>query len=129
MALTMKGLSKVYPNGVQALKNISLDIGNHMFGLLGPNGAVLQYFIDDTFEKITLYDNEAVQATGQAMADGKYKVTLTVQGGKAYADGNGVEFAAPLHDLIDVGVFSGKKREEKPLALRKEWITRGAPEL
>jgi ABC-type multidrug transport system ATPase subunit len=39
MALTITGLSKVYPNGVQALKNISLNIGNNMFGLLGPNGA------------------------------------------------------------------------------------------
>src|ERR1700677_2045301 len=39
MALTITGLSKTYPNGVQALKNISLTIGNHMFGLLGPNGA------------------------------------------------------------------------------------------
>jgi ABC-2 type transport system ATP-binding protein len=39
MALTIMGLSKTYPNGVQALKNISLTIGNNMFGLLGPNGA------------------------------------------------------------------------------------------
>ena len=39
MALTISGLSKTYPNGVQALKNLSLTIGNHMFGLLGPNGA------------------------------------------------------------------------------------------
>jgi ABC-2 type transport system ATP-binding protein len=39
MALTITGLSKTYPNGVQALKNISLSIGNIMFGLLGPNGA------------------------------------------------------------------------------------------
>ena len=39
MSLTIIGLSKTYPNGVQALKNISLTIGNHMFGLLGPNGA------------------------------------------------------------------------------------------
>jgi ABC-2 type transport system ATP-binding protein len=39
MALTISGLSKTYPNGVQALKNVSLTIGNHMFGLLGPNGA------------------------------------------------------------------------------------------
>jgi ABC-2 type transport system permease protein len=59
------------------------------------------------------------------MPDGSYKVTLTVQGGKVYADGNGVESPAPLHDLIDVGVFSGKKDEEKPLAVRKEWITGG----
>ena len=39
MALTITGLSKTYPNGVKALKNLSLTIGNHMFGLLGPNGA------------------------------------------------------------------------------------------
>lgn len=39
MSLTISGLSKTYPNGVQALKNISLTIGNNMFGLLGPNGA------------------------------------------------------------------------------------------
>jgi ABC-type multidrug transport system ATPase subunit len=39
LALTITGLSKTYPNGVKALKNLSLNIGNHMFGLLGPNGA------------------------------------------------------------------------------------------
>ena len=39
MALTIAGLSKTYPNGVKALKNLSLTIGNNMFGLLGPNGA------------------------------------------------------------------------------------------
>ena len=39
MALTITNLSKTYPNGVKALKNLSLTIGNNMFGLLGPNGA------------------------------------------------------------------------------------------
>jgi ABC-2 type transport system ATP-binding protein len=39
MALTISGLSKTYPNGVCALKNLSLNVGNNMFGLLGPNGA------------------------------------------------------------------------------------------
>src|SRR5580692_10561573 len=39
MALTINGLSKTYPNGVQALKNLTLTVGNNMFGLLGPNGA------------------------------------------------------------------------------------------
>jgi len=39
MAVTISGLSKTYPNGVKALKNISLSIGNNMFGLVGPNGA------------------------------------------------------------------------------------------
>jgi ABC-2 type transport system ATP-binding protein len=39
MALTIPGLSKTYPDGVKALKNLSLCIGNNMFGLVGPNGA------------------------------------------------------------------------------------------
>ncbi|HXY08991.1 MAG TPA: ABC transporter ATP-binding protein [Terriglobales bacterium] len=39
MALTITSLSKTYPNGVKALKNVSLTIGNNMFGLVGPNGA------------------------------------------------------------------------------------------
>ncbi len=39
MTLKISGLSKTYPNGVQALKDLSLTIGNTLFGLLGPNGA------------------------------------------------------------------------------------------
>jgi ABC-type multidrug transport system ATPase subunit len=37
--LTIKGLTKTYPNGVRALDGVDLDIGLGMFGLLGPNGA------------------------------------------------------------------------------------------
>ena len=39
MALSITNLSKTYPNGTQALKNVSLEIPTGMFGLLGPNGA------------------------------------------------------------------------------------------
>jgi len=39
MDLKIENLSKTYSNGVQALKNVSLDIPTGMFGLLGPNGA------------------------------------------------------------------------------------------
>ena len=39
MELIINNVSKTYDNNVQALKNISLKIGNGMFGLLGPNGA------------------------------------------------------------------------------------------
>jgi ABC-type multidrug transport system ATPase subunit len=37
--LEITGLSKTYPNGVRALRDVSLDIPTGMFGLLGPNGA------------------------------------------------------------------------------------------
>jgi len=39
MTLKINNISKTYPNGVQALKNITLDIPSGMYGLLGPNGA------------------------------------------------------------------------------------------
>ncbi|MBV9879248.1 MAG: ABC transporter ATP-binding protein [Gemmatirosa sp.] len=37
--LQIHGVTKTYPNGVQALRGITLDIGRGLFGLLGPNGA------------------------------------------------------------------------------------------
>ncbi len=39
MNLTITNLSKTYANGIQALKNVDLEIPQGMFGLLGPNGA------------------------------------------------------------------------------------------
>jgi ABC-2 type transport system ATP-binding protein len=39
MKLIINSLSKTYANGVHALKDVTLTLGNGMFGLLGPNGA------------------------------------------------------------------------------------------
>jgi ABC-type multidrug transport system ATPase subunit len=39
MELQIRGVSKTYANGVQALKNVSLTIPAGLYGLLGPNGA------------------------------------------------------------------------------------------
>ncbi len=39
MHIKIEGLSKIYPNGNYAVKNLNLEIPNGMFGLLGPNGA------------------------------------------------------------------------------------------
>src|SRR5687767_15060597 len=39
MQLNIEGVSKTYPNGVQALKDVTLTIPAGMYGLLGPNGA------------------------------------------------------------------------------------------
>jgi len=37
--LTLRGISKRYPGGIQALQNVDLEIPPGLFGLLGPNGA------------------------------------------------------------------------------------------
>jgi ABC-2 type transport system ATP-binding protein len=39
MELHIRGVSKTYANGVQALKDVTLTIPAGMYGLLGPNGA------------------------------------------------------------------------------------------
>lgn len=39
MHLAISNISKTYPNGVHALKNVTLAIPAGMYGLLGPNGA------------------------------------------------------------------------------------------
>jgi ABC-2 type transport system ATP-binding protein len=39
MELQIQNLSKTYPNGVAALKGITLTVPQGMYGLLGPNGA------------------------------------------------------------------------------------------
>ena len=39
MELRIRGVSKTYPNGVQALKDVTLTIPWGLYGLLGPNGA------------------------------------------------------------------------------------------
>ena len=39
MTLQIRSISKAYPNGVQALKDVTLTIPKGMYGLLGPNGA------------------------------------------------------------------------------------------
>jgi hypothetical protein len=85
--------------------------------------AEFQYLVDDGFNRIVLYDNKAITATSQKMPDGKYRVTLEVQARKMEANGDGAETAVPLADYIEIGVFSGKRDEEKPLYLKKEKIT------
>ncbi len=39
MELDVRGVSKTYSNGVEALKDVTLSIPAGMYGLLGPNGS------------------------------------------------------------------------------------------
>jgi hypothetical protein len=47
-----------------------------------------------------------------------------VQARKLKSNGSGNEAPMTLNDYVDIGVFTGKKDEEKPIYLKKEKINR-----
>lgn len=92
----------------------------------------VKYFIEDAFEKITLYENRITKAEYKKTEGEKYKVTLTVQTKKIYYDGLGKENGTGTgKDLIDIGIFAEDGKNEKgmkkkiPLYLKKHWLTSG----
>ncbi|MBL0142033.1 MAG: aminopeptidase [Betaproteobacteria bacterium] len=79
--------------------------------------------ISDLFEKITLYDMKAKDATWKKRGDGRYEVSFSVEGRKLYADGQGKETQAPLSEPFEIGVFTaqpGKKGFSKASVLLVE---------
>jgi ABC-2 type transport system permease protein len=93
----------------------------------------LQYYLTDTWQKITLYDNKVtdvkVAPTGK---NNEYKVTLKVDVAKQYINDKGDDVQAKqMNDYIDIGVFAaGSKNKEgrsqtNPLYLKKYKLTAG----
>ncbi len=62
--------------------------------------------VEDLLERITIFDLKAPTATTRKLPDGTWETTLTVTAAKAHADGQGKETAAPLADVIDIGLFT-----------------------
>ena len=108
----------------------------------------LQYFIEDMFENITLYDNR-IEATDYTLnADSTYTVDITAHVTKYRTDEKGRQnfknavgdslsldingkkkemLSYPLDDFMDIGIFGDEevdgKRKEKLLYLQKHRIT------
>jgi ABC-2 type transport system permease protein len=66
-----------------------------------------QQLITDLFEKITLYDLKVVDASTRKDRGG-WTTTLTIGANKYYANGKGVETKTPLHEAIEVGLFTAR---------------------
>lgn len=93
----------------------------------------VKYYLDDTWNKITLYDNRVLDAkvtpTGKK---NEYKIDMKVSAHKMYADSAGNEKAAPkMNDYIDIGVFAAETKDKdgrvqtNPLYLKKYKLTAG----
>lgn len=71
-------------------------------------GPANEQVISDLFEKITLYDLKASEASARKLPDGKYEVTFKVDARKFYADGSGNQTEVPMTEDVEVGVFTAK---------------------
>jgi aminopeptidase N len=66
-----------------------------------------QQLITDLFEKITLYDFKVKEAATRKAKDG-WTTTLTVDAGKYYASGKGVETRSRFGEPVEVGLFAAR---------------------
>jgi ABC-2 type transport system permease protein len=64
--------------------------------------------IQDLFERITLFDLKASEATATKRSDGRYEVSFRVDARKVYADGKGKETEAVLDEAFDIGAFTAE---------------------
>lgn len=91
----------------------------------------LQYYLTDTWQKVTLYDNKVTTIKAEPVAKG-YKVTFTVDINKSWVDekGNYID-AKDMRDYILIGVYGKHKTNkmgigiENPLYLKRCWLTKG----
>ncbi|WP_282121792.1 ABC transporter permease/M1 family aminopeptidase [Algibacter mikhailovii] len=92
----------------------------------------MQYYLEDSFEKITLYSNKAIEATYKKLKNDTYEVTIHVESKKEFFDGNGTQVGSSEQpNLLDIGIFENDGKNENdmtsksPLMIKKEWVKSG----
>ena len=93
----------------------------------------LQYYLTDTWQKITLYDNKVVEAKTVSTGNkNEYRVDFTVDVAKVWIDDRGNDIPANrMNDYIDIGIFAANTNDKdgrsqvNPLYLHKYKLTAG----
>lgn len=92
----------------------------------------LKYYIEDSFEKITLYSNKVNEATYKKLDDETYEIVLEVESSKTYYDGNGKTLeVSQAANILEIGIFDVDGENEKgmttksPIIIEKKWISPG----
>lgn len=92
----------------------------------------LRYYLEDSFENITLYSNKVESATYKELDDGSFEVSLEVESIKRYFDGNGKLLEEPSNaNYLDIAIF-GEDGQNKlgmttktPILIEKQWVKPG----
>ncbi|HVX48827.1 MAG TPA: hypothetical protein VHB48_01670, partial [Chitinophagaceae bacterium] len=66
----------------------------------------LQYYLEDTWEKITFYDNKVISASAIPLNNNRYQVNFSISTAKTYEDKKGKEATATMNDYVDIGIFA-----------------------
>jgi ABC-2 type transport system permease protein len=88
----------------------------------------LKYYLIDSWEKITIYDNKILAATVKPIGkNDEYQVHVRLSVGKTYTDSAGEDRPVQeMNDLIDIGVFGSGNH---PMYLKKHWFIAGEHDL
>ncbi len=88
----------------------SLDLYNYLAEATPDS---LMYYLDDTWKRITLYNNKAEEVTAVKVGEDEYDVTINFTSQKLYADETGKETEAEYEgDYIDIGIFAEDDQDE-----------------
>ncbi len=130
LALQASGLRKVYGNGVEALKDVSLDVvEGDFFALLGPNGAGKSTLIGIVSSLVNLGDGE-VRVFGNDLRTQRAAVKASI--GLVPQEFNFNQFEKPIDIVINQAGFYGVPRRiatdraEKYLNALNLWDKRDA---
>lgn len=81
------------------------------------------HLIEDTFERVTMFNNRIDSAMSVEGADGKYLVRIALDASKFRVDGTGGERDVHIDDWIDVAVFGEAAKGGSLLSLERRRIT------
>jgi hypothetical protein len=93
----------------------------------------IQYYLSDSWEKITIYNNKMIKATSAPTGNqNEFKVHLEFDINKSYIDSVGDEKPAGImNDYIDIGIFSDDTKTSEgstklnPLYFKKHKFSAG----
>ncbi len=92
----------------------------------------LQYYLEDSFKKITLYSNKITKASYKKLEKDKYEVNVEVESYKSYFDGNGkLTSHGTKSNLLEIGIFDTDLKnkdgitKKSPIILEKIWVKPG----
>lgn len=87
----------------------------------------LQYYLTDTWEKITFYNNRVIEAKSVPLGHNKYRVTFKVSTSKIHINAKGDDLPSTMNDYIDIGIFAKEdgQMQCKPLHFKKYKMTSG----